>query len=94
MLLWLSAGAGASGQSPTVAAFLAQVYPALGAAGSGDLLYWTDAQLQTWANEGLRRLAKTGSIIERDVTTTVAAGTHTYAVPTRHIGTIHASLVS
>lgn len=72
---------------------LAELYPHLNASGSGDLVYWTEAELYEWADEAAKRLArKFGGFVVRDGTALVASQA-IYNQPARHISTIHASIL-
>lgn len=68
------------------------IYPTLNAQGSGDLVWWTDAEIYAWFDEAAKKLAReTGSFIERDTSIALVAGTGSYDLPARHVSTIHVS---
>lgn len=68
------------------------IYPTLNAQGAGDLVWWTDAELYAWFDEAAKKLAReTGSLIERDTSIALVAGTGSYDLPARHVSTIHVS---
>jgi len=83
------------GAAPAAAAqdLLDELYPLLGASGSADLDFWTQAQLLAWLNAGLARLARSAALfVERDTSISVAGGTAQYSLPTPHLSTLHVSL--
>lgn len=70
-----------------------ELYGLLAASSASDLVFWTDAELLGWINEGLARLARRIAVfVDRDVTTSVVGGTAPYTLPTAHLSTIHVSL--
>lgn len=72
---------------------IADVETALNAAGAGDLVQWTEADLYEWFDEAAKRLARTfGVFVERDASTAIALNTGSYTLPARHLSTIHASV--
>ena len=93
MLLIFSSGQGAAVTGLNLAGAIADLYPALNASGTADLVFWTEAELYEWADEAAKRLARVqGGFVERDSSTTLVVGTHTYTLPARHLSTIHVSL--
>lgn len=72
---------------------LAEVYPALGASNSADLVFWTAQDLLDWLNEALQKFARrVGVFVERDASTAVVSGTAGYSLPARHLSTLHVAL--
>jgi len=91
-MLPLLPGGGAA-PAETAQDLLDELYPLLGASGSADLDFWSDAQLLGWLNAGLARLARTAALfVERDTSITVEAGRAQYSLPTPHLSTLHVSL--
>jgi hypothetical protein len=69
-----------------------ELYPRLHATNESTLQWWTEAQLRQWANEALQQLARGAALfVRRDTSITTVNGTRTYALPARHIATIHAA---
>jgi hypothetical protein len=70
-----------------------ELYPYLNSESAADLEHWTDAELLAWLNRGFERLCRKAAVkVERDTSIAVINGTSTYALPARHLGTIHVSL--
>lgn len=68
------------------------ILPTLHADSRADLVYWTEGDLITWMDEGLKRLARTcGVFIERDTSITTSNGTALYPLPERQDATLHVS---
>ncbi len=77
----------------TVGDLLNALYPLLNAESAADLAYWSTDELIDWINEGLKRLARRAAVfIDRDVSVTLSVGTSDYALPARHLSTLHASV--
>lgn len=73
-------------------AVITSLLPALHSDTRAHLNFWSEADLIQWIDEGLKKLARTAGIFaERDVSTTTAAGTATYPLPSRHLSTLHIS---
>jgi hypothetical protein len=71
----------------------AALYSALNATSAADLLFWTPAELEQYADEAAEALGRAaGVFVERDTATVTAAGTPHYATPGRHLSTLHVSL--
>ena len=71
---------------------LADCLPVLKAASLEQLVWWNIAQLYSMADQGVKRLARTaGAFVERDTSIQTAAEISTYALPSDHVSTIHAS---
>jgi hypothetical protein len=69
------------------------LYSALNAAGPGDLVFWTQAELYLYIDEAAQRLARTcGVWVERDTTTITEAGEGVYALPPAQVSTVQADL--
>lgn len=68
------------------------VAPALNAAATADLIWWSAASLYDWAGEALVRICQlSGAMVERtDIP--VAAGSAAYPLPPRHLAVRHVSL--
>jgi len=72
---------------------IAQLLPALHADSVADLTFWSQADLVNWMDEACKSLAhRTTMLVERDTSTSTAAGTATYALPARNVTTLHVSL--
>lgn len=91
MLIFLLQGSSSSpGVNASVA--LGELLPTLQAESYEALVFWTEADLYGYADDAVKRLARMlGGFIERDAAGTVAAGTASYAVPSRHVETLHVS---
>lgn len=93
MLVLLLAPQGAAVTGLDLTAAVDAVMPALNAASPEELVYWTEDELYEWADEAAKRLARfAGGFVERDTATAVVGGTAVYAVPARHVSTIHAGI--
>lgn len=69
------------------------VYSALNASGPADLVFWTQAELFEYMDEGAQRLARVvGCFVERDTSITTVVNTGGYALPSEHISTIQVDL--
>jgi len=94
LLTLLGKGQGAAAAGINVADVIQRLLPSLGAYKLADVVFWTEEELYEYADEGIQRLAKaTGLFVERDASTTLVAGTALYNLPTRHLSTIHVSLL-
>lgn len=73
-----------------------QAWPMLNAANESDAVWWTAAELYRFADEAVKRLARTtGALVTRDYTTlATVASQGAYAIPARHVSTIHLSVDS
>jgi len=59
---------------------------------AADLEYWTEAELYEWADETVQRLARNhGALVDRDPVA-LSAAVPSYALPARHISTIHVAV--
>lgn len=57
-----------------------------------DLVMWTECELIQWIDAGVKKLARmAGLFVGRSIDTVTAAGTQTYALPSQHVSTVHAS---
>jgi hypothetical protein len=75
------------------ATVIAELLPALNTVAIADLTFWTKTELYGYADEAVKRLARSvGLFVERDAATAIIPGTATYSLPTRHISTVHVSL--
>lgn len=93
MLVLLLAPQGAATAGLDVTAAIDAVIPALNASSPADLVYWTESELYEWADEAAKRLAGlVGGFVERDTSIALVIGTAVYALPARHLSTIHAGL--
>jgi hypothetical protein len=71
-----------------VAALLAPLHAAVIA----DLVMWSECELIQWIDAGVKRLARTAALFAgRSIDTVTVAGTATYALPSQHLSTVHAS---
>ncbi len=56
------------------------------------LNFWTESDIINFIDESVKRLARKAMMfVERDLSLTTGIGTATYALPARHLATIHAS---
>ncbi len=91
MIPFLQGGAAAPGVNATT--LLDGLLPALHANDYSELVFWVQADLYGYADDAVKRLARScGGFVERDAGTNVAAGTASYAVPARHVETLHVSV--
>jgi hypothetical protein len=77
---------------PTIAwsDLLDDLYPRLHASDEASLQWWTEAQLRQFANEALQLLSRGARIfVRRNAATNTVNGTRTYALPARHLATLH-----
>ena len=69
------------------------LYPALGASGSADLVWWTVDELYQWIDESIRRLARqTGCFVTYYTGMATVASVGSYTLPTFHVLTIQCDL--
>lgn len=69
------------------------LWPSLNAAGPGDAIFWTEAQLYQWMDEAAKRLArKSGGFVRRYTGLSAASSTANYALPSDHVVTLQADL--
>lgn len=95
LLTLLGTGQGTAAVGVHVGDLIERLLPALNCYKLADLVHWDEEELYEYADEGVQRLARaTGMFVERDATTAVAAGTPEYDLPSRHLSTIHVSLVA
>jgi hypothetical protein len=74
---------------------LNNILPMLHAAGTANLVWWTDGQLHRWFADHVKRHAEAhGVFVLRDATATLVAGTATYDAPADHLDTIHVAITS
>lgn len=71
---------------------LGETYPALGAASSSDLVFWTTGALARFAYDAGDGLSRRVPFMASRTTVAVVAGTASYALPARHVGTFHLSV--
>lgn len=72
---------------------LSVLLPVLHATSFANLVFWTEADLYNLADEAGQRLARAcGGFVERDASTAIVPGTASYALPARHLSTIHVAL--
>lgn len=71
---------------------VAAMLPALHADTIAHLIFWLESELIEWIDAAVKKLARTaGVFIGRSIGTNTVIGTGTYAVPSDHLSTIHAS---
>jgi hypothetical protein len=75
-----------------LSAILADVWPALNATDAADAIWWTEAELVSYANQGLSRLARERGLIVERRTIAVSNGTSSYTLPARHLSTLAATV--
>jgi len=69
-----------------------RLLPSLNVYSVADLTHWTEGELYEYADDAVKRLARTlGLFVERN-TIAVSSGAALYNAPARHLDTIHASL--
>jgi hypothetical protein len=74
---------------------IGDLLPHLNAETIADLVWWSKDDFYNWANEGAKALAsRVGLFVERDASISTVSGTASYALPARHLSTIHASIGS
>ena len=67
----------------------------LNARGPADAIFWTEAELYQWIDEGVQRFArKHGSFVVYDTSVSTTTGAANYALPTSHIRTYQADLAN
>ncbi len=73
-------------------AVISNLLPDLHADTRAHLVYWAEADLIQFIDESVKRLARKAMMfVERDLSLTTGIGTATYALPARHLATLHAS---
>lgn len=97
--LWgdvLPGGSGeAEGGEIDVTQVIDEALPSLHAGSRATLHHWTEAELLEWLDDGLKRLARLACVFVGRVASTVTVeGLATYALPPRHIATLHVSHVT
>lgn len=71
---------------------LGELLPTLQAESYAALVFWTESDLYGYADDAVKRLARAlCGFVERDAAGSLAAGTASYAVPARHVETLHVS---
>jgi hypothetical protein len=71
---------------------LTNLLPDLHSSSFANLTFWTKGDLIQFMDEAAKRLARACMMfVERDTSNTTVNATATYALPTRHLATIHAS---
>ena len=94
LLTLLGTGQGTAATGINVADVIERLLPALGTYQAANLIHWDAEELYEYADQGVQALARaTGLFVERDATTTIVNGTALYTLPTRHLSTIHVSVV-
>jgi len=95
---WGTTEWGASGRPSSITgsidtvAVIDELLPSLHADTRANLVYWTEADLINWMDEGLKRLARLcGVFIERDTSISTVNGTGVYALPERQDTTLYVS---
>lgn len=80
--------------SEPLATVLAHIYPLLHASSQSDVVFTDDAELTRFLANNAKRLAERfGLFVERDTTTIVLSdGVALYALPDRHLSTLHVSI--
>lgn len=69
-----------------------ELLPSLHAGSRADLTFWSESDLIQWMDEALKRLARVACVfVGRSAATLSIAGQATYALPVRHISTLHVS---
>lgn len=92
LLLFFGSGAAAT-PGVNTSLVLGDLLPTLQADSYEALVFWTASDLYGAADDAVKRLARSlCGFVERDAATNVVAGTASYAVPTRHIETLHVSV--
>lgn len=69
-----------------------ELLPALHSDTRAHLTFWSEGDLIEWIDQAAKRLARAAMMFaERTASTTTTPGTATYALPSRHLATIHVS---
>jgi hypothetical protein len=69
------------------------ILPDLHAASRADLVFWDPTDLIRWCDECVKHLARLAPVFAiRDTSLATAANTPTYALPPRHVATMHVSV--
>lgn len=93
LLTLLSSGQGTLTTDVDAQGVIDRLLPSLGVYKTADLTHWTEAELFEWADEATKRFAcKVGSFVVRDTSNAIADDTPQYALPARHVATVHVSL--
>jgi hypothetical protein len=72
---------------------VSDMWAPLNARSQADAIFWTQAELYTWLDEAMQRLArKIGVFVDYDQSLTTAANTKAYPLPAAHIRTIQADV--
>lgn len=94
-LLLLFGGGAAAAAGLNLQPVLDDLLPLLQAEDYSGLVYWTESELYQLTDEAAKRLARAvGCFVERDASTALVVGTAAYAMPARHLSTLHLSLGS
>lgn len=76
-----------------MAQVVSDMWPPLNARSEADAIFWTQAELFTWIDEAMQRLArKVGVFVDYDETLTTTVNTAAYPLPASHIRTIQADV--
>lgn len=95
MLLILLGGQGAAASGLNLIPMLRDLLPLLQAEDFAALSFWNEGELYQLTDEAAKRLARSmGGFVERDAATALVVGTSEYALPARHVSTLHLSLGS
>jgi len=94
-LLILFGGQGAAASGLNLIPMLRDLLPLLQAEDFPALVFWSETELYQLTDEVAKRLARNvGGFVERDASTALVVGTAQYAMPARHLSTLHLSLGS
>lgn len=94
-LLLLLGGQGTGASGLNLLPMLRDLLPLLQADDFSNLVFWSEAELYQLTDEAAKRLARSvGGFVERDASTALVVGTAAYAMPARHLSTLHLSLGS
>lgn len=95
MLLLFGSGQGAAAPGLNLTPMLIDLLPLLHAEDYSALVYWSEGEMYQLTDEAAKRLARSmGGFVERDASTALVVGTSSYAMPARHLSTLHLSLGS
>lgn len=93
MLLLLLAPQGSPSTGVNLSSVIGSVLASLNAGSVAELVFWSEGELYQFADDGAKRLARLqGGFVERDNSTAIVVGTPSYALPARHLSTIHVSV--
>lgn len=71
---------------------ITELLPSLHSTSRANLTFWTEANLEEFIDDGLKRLSRVANIfVERSTANTTVSGTSSYALPSRHNATLHVS---